>query len=231
MAHVQRWLRLVSIVCLPILAVGSANAGLLLDVARGDESSASASLSQTSVRAISWNQTVESRNVTISAYVRDNLGGDWLGNAYITTAIGIGTTTDSVVASSTFSAPFLNPVSTPVTIFTGLDFSPGTYYLVLQGPPGPAQNNFSWFASQVTDVFAATGFSLGSNYFSLNDSADTTFAPASQFTAITIDLNYLIRIESVEIPEPGTAILLCVGLLGLGLLRRRSRLQSRKNLG
>ncbi|MCW5966683.1 MAG: PEP-CTERM sorting domain-containing protein [Bryobacterales bacterium] len=231
MAYVQCWLRLVSIVCLAILAVGSANAGLLLDIARGDESFANASLSETNVRAISWNQTVESRNVSISAYLRDNLGGDLLGNAYITTSIGIGTTTDSVVASSTFSAPFLNPVSTPVTIFTGLDLSPGTYYLVLQGPAGPFANNFSWYASQVTDVFAATGFSLGSNFFSLNTSADTTFAPASEFTAITIDLNYLIRIESVEIPEPGTAILLCVGLFGLGWLQRRSRLQSRENLG
>src|ERR1700678_390910 len=75
---------------------------------------------------VSWTSSVGYNDVSISAELFD-FGGAITADAILTTALGSGTTVASQVAETEFS---INS-SGLVLIFSGLNLSPGTYYLTL----------------------------------------------------------------------------------------------------
>ncbi|MBN9461319.1 MAG: hypothetical protein J0H00_08825 [Burkholderiales bacterium] len=179
-------------------------------------------LSDSQTLAVGWSQSSSSSNVTLSAAIRTD---DLLttGNWYVTTAIGPTATEADVVFSGSYS-----PVprsSWGVTVDTvqrtllgsGLHFDPGTYYLVLVGPP-----NWNWWAMGRPDptITLAPGFTIGNYYVASVPWAITLnpFAPENS------GARYIFEMESVDraVPLPSTLPMAATGLLALSLARRRS---------
>jgi len=187
-----------------------------------------ASLSDLSVNwAVAWTQSVATSNVTLSAVLSSNVGPT-TGNWYVTQAIGAGTSNASVVASGVYD---LTTVLTadqqrdfdlaPRTLLgSGLSFAPGSYYLVLDGPAGPIQNNATWIGDVVPGLDLAPGFAVG-EYFSTT--AVAAFAPAGDF-ALRSGVRFVFELDGdiAVIPLPASLPLLAAGLAVLGLIRRRA---------
>jgi hypothetical protein len=96
----------------------------------------------------SWNQTVPSTGITISAILHAHANASGEGTAYLTNAIGSVFTPQNLIASAPYTAPVLtleqmqNSNTAPyTTLFSGLALEPGTYYLILTGPP---VGQYSW---------------------------------------------------------------------------------------
>ena len=187
--------------------------------------------------AVQWTQTVATTNVTLTADLGIKPPPGDSGPWYVTTTLGAGTTAANVVYSGTYSPPALNAFDfnfnddTRTVLGTGLSFGPGTYYLVLSGPPGlgplitpvfllPA---VGWVGDASPTVDTAPGFSVGS-YF--KSTATDSFAPASTFVTVSGG-KYVFEQEgtlaATEVPEPGALSLLLAGLAAFGGTGRLSR--------
>jgi hypothetical protein len=197
-----------------------------------------ASLSDLSVNwAVGWTQTVDTTDVTVWALLSSSTTetGAW----WITTALGPTATLADVVASGVYTAPpigfsknFDSQASTELA--SGLSFAAGSYFLVLDGPPGSAVNNAQWIGgfapTDTTDL--AAGFSLGSYYvaaapfFGGPNHTPAAFAPASTFaTAEDANLRLIFELDGrAVVPEPGAWALMLAGFGGVGAMLRRRRL-------
>lgn len=187
---------------------------------------------------VAWSQSSSSNNVTLSA-VLTSLVGSTTGNWYVTTAIGPTATGADVVYSGSYSPAILgfadnNFDTAPRTLLgSGLHFDPGTYYLVLDGPPGTYLNNAQWLGGRYPTITLAPGFSIG-NYYSASSSSGwgdpaiplNPFAPANSFkqwVPWSLGTMLVFEMESVDraVPLPSTLPLAAMGLLALSLTRRR----------
>jgi hypothetical protein len=142
--------------------------------------------------AASWTQTSLFEEVTITAEV-EHLASAVTATAWLTTAIGAGTT----VADQIATAPI-----TSSTIFSGLTLDAGTYYLVLmlEGSVGLG------FDLNPT-VATGAGVSIGSSY----DGPFLTFppfGPSADFTAVEGQVLYSVSGTDASVPEPATLLLL-----------------------
>ncbi len=176
----------------------------------------------------SWTQTVATINTTISAML-SSTDQTTYGTAYLTTSVGPGTTDASVIASAPFTPDRIADVKdltaeTMLTLFTGLSLSPGTYYLVLQGPLRDPQNYF-WCGDYYSDTSLAEGFTLGNyrgggQWDPPGDPVD--FAPAVDFNVFGNSYFFEVtgdRLTDSQVPEPVSLVLLGLGLLGLAAMR------------
>lgn len=96
-----------------------------------------------------WGQNQGYSNVTISAPLND-LGGSFPNfTAYLTKAIGAGTTAAQEIAHATIAAPNVSTATTTFqTIFSGLTLPPGNYYLTIYGDPAePVLGPQCWTSS------------------------------------------------------------------------------------
>jgi hypothetical protein len=155
--------------------------------------------------AISWTQTSSFTGVSVSATLR----GTGLGNAYLMTAIGPGTTSASQVAT----APIVFPDSpTDLALFSDLSLDPGTYYLLLTG--NTSGQTSAW--SDTSNPTITTGFGVtrqvGINY------TDQVNPPAYAPDAVYIYYPYdnsgyaLVNISGTAIPEPSFGALIGIAL-------------------
>jgi hypothetical protein len=177
----------------------------------------------------SWSQTVSSNNTTISAIIDQNFGVTVPGHAWLMNQVGPGTTVTNLVAETDFNAPalsnanFVDLSTAPyATLFTGLSLTPGTYYLILQGPYYLGNGDtYQWFGdySGIT-IAAVTGFTVGAYGFT---NSPNLYIPSSTFNFPLPSDSYLFyRVEGVTTtPEPTTILLFGLGLVGLAGVRRK----------
>jgi hypothetical protein len=171
----------------------------------------------------SWTETGSFSGVTVRAAIGSVDSSFRSGTAYLTKAIGPGTTpTNQVVPQVSFTAPLVSSQFDPfplTTLFTGLSLGPGTYYLVLAAPfRDQSFSDLGWRFEPSGFVTVAPGVSLG-NYSAANTflSAVDSFAPASTFLILSGGQAFF---EVSNIPEPKSLTLM---LIGFALIICKSR--------
>ncbi len=186
-----------------------------------------------SAQEIGWHQDDYRANLSVTVSLRSFTVGPALQsvNAFLTDAIGPGTTAADQIASTLLPLPSILFPATKFTLFSGLNLAPGNYYLTLAGtaPMGPG-----WVVSDSSDaVVAAPGVSFlgeggSTNPTVANGLADyrpaSTFfdiVPSSSpaFYGLTLQLDQASPL--VGAPEPAELGLIGIGLWLLSLWTRR----------
>ena len=107
---------------------------------------------------ISWTQTNQFTNVSVSVGLSSFGVLNQMGRAYLTSRLGPGTTTNDEIASTSFTFP---TEATDYVLFTGLTLGPGTYYLSLIGS---GSSGSGWFLGCNASLTTADGVTLGPDY-------------------------------------------------------------------
>src|SRR5215831_21113574 len=101
---------------------------------------------------VQWEQDIHVSNATITADLSTFIGIPADATAFLTTAIGPGTTVANEIAHVTVPLPAANlGVLNTVTLFSGLDLAPAHYYLTLTSAAGVWQTSdfVSWTRSGI----------------------------------------------------------------------------------
>lgn len=153
------------------------------------------------------------------------------GHAWLTTAIGPGTTASAVVAESSFALPYADPVDgnpAPqwLQLFAGLELDAGTYYLTLSSDSGYG----GWFRDPGASVTEASGVDrIGDDFSTEQLGIDAQRPYASNFgpQAGDVPLTMLWRMNGREaeaaVPAPASPWLLTLALPAALLSARKRR--------
>lgn len=160
---------------------------------------------------VSWSQLESSSLTSISARLTAFGQTGETGKAYLSTALGTGTTPDSLIAFTSFTFP---SQASDLVLFSDLTLAPGTYYLSLIGD-SPSWGS-GWFGAQDEVIETAPGVELGSNYGFQTRNA---FLPSSQVYAEPPEAMVPSFSVTSPVPEPSAAILLA-GMAPLALATR-----------
>jgi hypothetical protein len=171
-----------------------------------------------------WTSTVAFSDVTISAFVISVNPADTSAVAFLTTQVGPGATSAELVAQANLTLP-VGLSSPELVLFSGLNLSPGTYYLTLATTD--ATDNEGWFNGDLTSSSAVTapGVTFNPPGF-LAHTIDAAYAPGSTFS-FTYKPGYAFDVVSgvSSVPEPFSLSLALTGVLltaGTILAWRRS---------
>ena len=199
-----------------ILAANSVRATTLISVTVPD-SDLSPLTVLNEAYAASWTLSQPYSNVSILVAV-GSFGGLELETAYLTNSIGPGTSqANNEVASTSFIFPDVN-APTWITIFSGLNLGPGTYYLMLD-EAGLGGGNGVWFGNLggANSVTLGPGVLQGPEYllFPRVVQGPSIYPPSTQFlTPFHLGLEYSV----IAIPEPASSFVTALGLGALGVL-------------
>ena len=194
---------------------GQASADVLIDIV--PPSSNASNITLTQANAIGFSLAADYVDVMIEASLVSASAGN-TGTAYLTTAIGPGTTAGDVVASTTFEFAQVANLSFDVSfveLFDGLSLSAGSYFLVFGAPlSGDGSISLNPSASYALDPNA----SVDGMFFSGGANLDNSFVPGSTFASSGLG-NRFFRVEGV-IPAPASVAMLGFGALAMGRRRR-----------
>lgn len=162
---------------------------------------------------------------------------------WLTNGIGSGATPANVIASAQFGpyppVPPLPPLSDPV--FTGLDLSADTYFLIASNPPSGTSNRrdfSSWTFFFDPTITSAPTAGLLNGYLvtqgeligcggiggTCNGNMNFDFPPGSNWdlsNSLALRGGLSVDITGTPVSEPSSAALLATALLALGLLLRK----------
>ncbi|MEX0877204.1 MAG: PEP-CTERM sorting domain-containing protein [Phycisphaerales bacterium] len=195
-----------------VFGTGQSQADVLIDIAPPSTNGSSISLTQ--ANAIGFSLAADYFDVMIEASLVSTLAGN-SGTAYLTTAIGAGTTAADVVASTNFDFAQVGNVSADVSfvgLFDGLSLGAGDYFLVFGAP----LSGDGFISLSSNPYMLDPNASVGDMFFSPAADLDPNFIPASTFTVSGLGNRYF-RVEGV-IPAPAS-----LGLLGFGALAMSRR--------
>lgn len=174
-----------------------------------------------SALADSWTQDFSVTNGSISVYVQGLEPSGGTINFYLTSAIGASATLSDLIAFTSIDVPFELTQETP---FTGLNLGPGTYYLILADytPDNNAIDGPDWnYDGGETSITEASGLTIGPGLgaFSLGP-----FAPAANFTPLSIDIRGTLDFTGTIVPvtstpEPSTMLMLGAAFVAFGISR------------
>jgi hypothetical protein len=190
--------------------------------------------SSNQIIAQSWTMSTSASGVSISVPLSAGITGEpALVDAFLVDQIGSGTTAADQLAFASFSLSDAEDAPAELTIFSGIDLGPGTYYLVLSGFPQTTSNDIGdWHLP--TGGSASTTISFGPGvttpgWYAANDNflgVDLSYAPASTFENLSDPFfgdvpGPLISVTAA--PEPSmTSVLAAMALSLAGLCIRRS---------
>jgi hypothetical protein len=168
-----------------------------------------------------WSTAQAYNNVTVTA----ELGlGDAVApltiEAFLTRTIGAGTTVADEVASTILSASPATFAPTPITIFTGLELTAGTYFLTIAaiGQDG------IWFGDESPLITATPGTTLLGRYREKSQPM-VGYIPANMIQLGTTEGPQQMRFAVTEdsaVPEPTTLVLVGGACWALVALRRKA---------
>jgi len=160
--------------------------------------------------AMSWTQLADYTDVTVTAGLVNPVMAGVTARAWLTTSIGLDADPADLIASTT---------PTGETLFTGLDLSAGTYYLVVQVQSGSLfaglKGNSGVGLVTAPDVIAGPNYAGPFLSFpAYGPSADFIVSPTRYLYSLT-------GTPVAAVPEPTAAALFALGLAGLWTARRR----------
>lgn len=159
--------------------------------------------------AVSWTSSVGYNDLNISAELFD-FGGAVTADAYLTTALGFDTTVASQIAETEFS---IN-TNGLIPIFSGLNLTPGTYYLTLANFSGEV----GWVDSTSDTTTLGVGVSDVSNWTSGGGSG----YPPGFFWDPWLNGGFQFDVSGTTAPEPASSTLAILGI-AVAILKARKR--------
>jgi hypothetical protein len=167
----------------------------------------------TSLAGVSWSSTAAFTNVNISVALQGDTGAT--GVAYLTTRIGSGTTIANQIASASFAFPSTLSL-TPV--FSGLNLSAGTYFLIIQQTATGNTGNGVWQGTTSPTLTSAAYVTATGEYWYYG--SFPSYVPSSTFgRGLTTYYDYTVT----SVPEPSATWLILLGG-GVAILgHRRNR--------
>jgi hypothetical protein len=168
--------------------------------------------------SVSWTSTITYENVTIRARIYAN-GQPSNGTAWLTQHVGPGTQPGSELASAAVTFP---QSSDYVSLFTNVTLAPGTWHVILSAPVSQDPANKGWENGDGNPI-VGLGVSFHKTGLTAGQFANTNYAPASTWGSYP-SLAIAVRGDAVaSTPEPASLAITGLGLLALGLFRRRSK--------
>jgi len=129
-------------------------------------------------RAVGWWLRRPHCNVTIAAHIA-NGGGFAKGEAYLTRAIGPGTSTADEIARTTFDLPY--PFDGWFNLFTDLHLETGEYWLVIAKPRDTTFSSLNWILANPMSLKTSDAIRyIGTTAYTY-DSDVADYLPASKF--------------------------------------------------
>jgi hypothetical protein len=226
MKNIHKVLRLAPSVLGLIFSVSSMHGDNLLSVSGPNDGAGllgTAGPGVAQALGFSWTQTNTYTNMSITALLENE---PFEGTAYLTTAIGPGTTSAEEVTEASVTVGGNSGDYSFEDLFSGLTLGPGTYYITVFGSGASAWGAdcdptlFSSSQCALANITTASGFTYNSNFFS---DTPTGYVPGDSFTNPGADDN-IVQITGNAVPEPSTVGLLLVGCCLLGLLRNACRI-------
>ncbi len=166
--------------------------------------------------AVSFVLTENFNDVTIRA---DLTGVNAQGGVFLMSELGTNAGFGDIVAAVDFSSLVFSGSNT--LLFSGLDLLTGNYAILVASDQSAPNSTVIWNGSSAANVVAASGITLGIDFFS---SSTAAFPPASSFDTISDrSAHFSISRTVTQVLEPGSGLLFILGLAGFVLRHSRCK--------